>query len=74
MPSLFDRLKVMLFLAPSLFIIFIWVMALSNSPLLQTHGLTKLMLLAAGLSVISAYFIVLAVFTTVQLIDQKRSQ
>lgn len=71
MPSLLDRLRVVFYLTPAIFILLVWLAAFSTSSLLAAHGLTKILLMAFGLSVGISYFIVLAVFRVSMLLDNK---
>lgn len=71
MPSLKNRLIVMLYLTPAIFILFSWIMIFSGSPLLQSQVLLKLLAVDFGLSIGVSYFIILTIFRITILIKQK---
>lgn len=57
--SIGKRIRLSFILTPAIFLCVFWIMALSSSPLLESMGLTKLLLSAAFLSFCIAYFITL---------------
>lgn len=52
-----ERVKLSLLLSVPIFLMMVWVLAMSTSPLLQTLGLGASVTWAAVASLISAYFI-----------------
>jgi hypothetical protein len=58
-----ERLPASLYLSPALFVIFAWVLSLSNSQVIQAKGITYYIGLGLVASWCTSYFIILAVFS-----------
>jgi hypothetical protein len=61
MAKIFDRTKLALILTAPIFLMMIWILALSSTPLIQSFGLVGLIAWAAIASLISAYAITIFV-------------
>lgn len=72
-----ERLKLSLLLSVPIFLMMVWVLAMSTSPLLQTLGLGASITWAAAASLISAYFITIFTFevrqSSTEVIGQKNN-
>lgn len=67
MPTTMQRMPATITLALALFVVYMWVLALSSSPLLATKGLAYYMTLGVVASVLSAYLFVIAAIYIAQL-------
>ncbi len=67
MPTWLDRLRIALILSPALLLLHVWILACSNSYLVQSSGLAFSLFLAIMSSVVEAYIIVLAMISAINL-------
>ena len=62
MTVIFKRMKLALILSAPIFLMMIWILALSSTPLIQSFSLVGLIAWAAIASLVSAYTITLFIF------------
>lgn len=66
MPSLIDRIKLALLITPAIFLMNLWVLFVSNTPFIDSLGMTRVVFTSLAVAIMAAYFIVLFAFTFIR--------